>query len=70
VEAVPELMRDGHNLVQRTVKVAHSVKVAHYTAFFESGDFHTVGSAALPGALFRVNPTLSEGGAGEVFQFR
>jgi hypothetical protein len=64
VEAVPELMRDGHYLVQR------AVKVAHHAAFFEGGDFHTVGSAALPGALLRVNPTLSEGGVGEAFQFR
>jgi len=64
METMPQFMRQGHDLVEGTVKVGHDA------AFPHGIHAHTEGSAAFTRTLLRVNPMLLKGTPGELSQFR
>jgi len=64
MEAMPQFMRQGHDLVERAIEIRHDA------AFLNSIQSHTERSTPFSRALLRVDPVLFKSASGKFSQFR
>ncbi len=63
MESVSKFMRQGHHLVERTIKIGHNA------AFFHSFDSHTISPTTFTRSLQSIDPLIFKGMAGKIGKF-